>query len=157
MTGKEAITAEVLDAGQNNEAVTSKVKRAVIVSLAVGLMLTAALGIWVDAVLRRRKSRAAARAEISGSALAPVSPPIARETPSAWPAARPVRLSSEPARAATAVISQAPPVDRVAHEVQVQPGGADGQQAEADSTIVLPLSSGRSSGKGRPSSSPGKS
>ena len=55
--GREGITGQGVDIGQNFEVVTSKVKRAVIVVIAVGLIVTAGLTIWLDAILRRRARR----------------------------------------------------------------------------------------------------
>ena len=68
--GREGITGQGVDIGQNFEVVTSKVKRAVIVVIAVGLIVTAGLTIWLDAILRRRARR---RGE---GTLAPMSPPV---------------------------------------------------------------------------------
>jgi capsular polysaccharide biosynthesis protein len=56
----ESITTLTLDAGDNVERVTSKLKRALIVVAGVGLLLTAAITIGIDALLRNRARRRAA-------------------------------------------------------------------------------------------------
>ncbi|MFC0506198.1 hypothetical protein [Micromonospora costi] len=79
---QESITAKVLDVGQNGELVTSSVKRAVIVVLAVGFVVTAAASIWVDAIVRRRRARRAEQEEPDEPTPAPPPPaPVGRSAP----------------------------------------------------------------------------
>ncbi len=63
VASQDAITAIVLNDGSHAEAVTSKPKRALIAVSAVGLLLTAALTIGVDALLRRRLRQRLATAD----------------------------------------------------------------------------------------------
>ncbi|MFG3599448.1 GumC domain-containing protein [Micromonospora chersina] len=57
--GGEAITAEVLDSGQNIEVLSSAKKRMLIVVVAVGLILTVSICLGVDALRRRATGTAA--------------------------------------------------------------------------------------------------
>ncbi|NES30522.1 hypothetical protein GCE86_05485 [Micromonospora terminaliae] len=63
--GGEAITAEVLDSGQNIEVLSSAKKRMLIVVVAIGLVLTVSICLGVDA-LRRRATAAGPPAPRSG-------------------------------------------------------------------------------------------
>ena len=65
-----AISTQVLDAGDTIEVVSSKIKRAAVVIVGVGLLLTAAVSIVGDNILRRR-ARAAALRRQRGGALDP--------------------------------------------------------------------------------------
>lgn len=65
-TGEE-VTTRPFDDGSNLEKATSKVKRALIVVVGVGLILTVALTIGLDAFLRWRGNRRRRRAEAQGA------------------------------------------------------------------------------------------
>ncbi|GAA3258047.1 hypothetical protein ACFO1B_12275 [Dactylosporangium siamense] len=61
-----AISTQVLDAGDTIEVVSSKVKRAAVVIIGVGLLLTAAVTIVGDNILRRRARAQALRRQQAG-------------------------------------------------------------------------------------------
>lgn len=54
VTGGQAITLQALDSGQNVQAVTSNIKRMLIVVTAIGLIITLSTTLLLDALLRRR-------------------------------------------------------------------------------------------------------
>jgi hypothetical protein len=56
---EKRINPEVLDAGEEIEVVRTVGKRTLIVIVGVGIMVTVAVSLWVDALVRRRQSRTA--------------------------------------------------------------------------------------------------
>lgn len=55
VTGGQAITLQALDSGQNVQAITSNIKRMLIVVTAIGLIITLSSTLLLDALLRRRQ------------------------------------------------------------------------------------------------------
>lgn len=65
----EAITTETLDDGDTVEAVTSKLKRALVVVAGIGLIVTVMVVVGVDAILRRRTRNRLLKADADAAAL----------------------------------------------------------------------------------------
>ncbi|MEJ3747167.1 hypothetical protein WEI85_28275 [Actinomycetes bacterium KLBMP 9797] len=138
----EEITTIPFDNGDNLETKTSKAKRALIVVAGVGLILTVAFTVGLDALLRWRAGRR--RPKVGGAALrldgptVPVASPAAALRKRATPAPAESRAggtdddSSEETRAIILTTVKTP---RQTEPVQMEDLG--GQE---DATIVLPLS-----------------
>ena len=93
VSAADRITARRLDLGTNVEQSDSKVKRALVAVAGVGLLLTAAVTIGLDAILRRRRRRAGAVRPAASDAQAPTQ--VLQPLPApAGPA--PVRAGGEP-------------------------------------------------------------
>jgi capsular polysaccharide biosynthesis protein len=157
---EEQISTVSYDGGETVEPVTGKVKRALIVVVAAGLILTVGIVVAFDAIARRRRARTD---EVSSQA--PVAGPQGRYTygvdrPAATPVADPVpvnggRSARPPAREQFPVHVEfaEPPTVPVRPAVVVPSPAPDAP--EEDSTIVLPLSHaklGRQKSPGSPRS-----
>lgn len=106
----EAIRADVIDSGEEITVVRTVGKRTLIVIVGVGLLVTVAISLWVDALVRRRNLRLPDLPE--ARAVVPVSP-------------------------AVGLASAAPPVVYSPNAATVSL--ADEGRDDNDSTIVLPL------------------
>ncbi len=112
LTPLESITTNVIDEGEEITVVRTVGKRTLIVIVGVGLLVTVAVSLWVDALIRRRETRL----------------PEARE-------ARAVPISP-----AVGIASAAPPVVfSEPDEVDMTTVGLGEGQQDNDSTVVLPL------------------
>lgn len=154
----EEITTIPFDNGDNLETKTSKAKRALIVVVGVGFILTVAFTVGLDALLRWRAGRRrlpgrGAPAQLDGPTVPVTNSALRRAL--ATPASAPPRVvdrtddSSEETRAIilTSVKAQRQPENAQLEDVGVQ----------EDATIVLPLSNtpwmGKGKGKGADSKS----
>lgn len=142
----QLITTHSLDTGANIQTVTSKVKRALAVIGGVGLLLTTASTIGLDALLRRRSAR---RGEPQPSDLsaAPVSPG-GRPEGNAESVTRRIRTSTVRRRVPSPAVYQseealtqrngASPAIPRPREFNGPPAGA-ATNSDVESTIVLPV------------------
>ena len=122
---QEGITAEVLDVGQNGEVVTSGIKRGVIAVVGVGLILTTAASMLVDAIARRR-SRRTEREKFKQLESAPKSPPVGR--PASGTVAPPglsTRLPSSPSLAVPDEAATREPITMVMRRASLTDAGAE--------------------------------
>jgi hypothetical protein len=148
----DKITTARLDSGDDVEISTGKIKRATVVMAVIGLLLTAAVSVAVDALLARRMRRRQARGRII-----PHEPPTVERRPLGQvPGATSAPLSASPSAPTsppvpTSLIStsvgadETQPVVRITNvppRVPTSPAAprADSGPAPDDSTIVLPLS-----------------
>lgn len=123
LTQAEEISTEVLDAGEEINVVRTVGKRTLIVIVGVGILVTVAISLWVDALIRRRAVRE------------PQSPPARFAVP------MPPAPSSPAGPFPPAVVPNAANASTVP---------LDGYTADNDSTIVLPLAGvSWASGKGK--------
>jgi capsular polysaccharide biosynthesis protein len=135
------ITTEVLSAGEEVKIERTVGKRTLIVIVGVGLLVTVAVSLWVDALVRRRYLRVPESPE--ARAVVPVSPAVSLPPP----------VSFTP----SALGSSAKPSPSEHETVPVPDTAADN-----DSTVILPLagvswaSSGGKSAKGKRNSGNGK-
>lgn len=109
LTPLESITTNVIDEGEEVTVVRTVGKRTLIVIVGVGLLVTVAVSLWVDALIRRRSTRLP---EIHESRAVPISPAVGVAMPP------PVAYSPNAANAT----------------VPLQDNATDN-----DSTVVLPL------------------
>jgi capsular polysaccharide biosynthesis protein len=146
-----SISTQVLDAGDTIEVVSSKVKRAAVVIIGAGLLLTAAVTIVGDVILRRRartrseRKAAAARAVAGEPPLDGKTDVISSEDTTAIPSTRmpPDIKSPIPAGTASAQVV----TNGRGKSVRPAPAGAglavNYRQADSvepeDATIVIPL------------------
>ncbi|HEX6682356.1 MAG TPA: hypothetical protein VF062_06150 [Candidatus Limnocylindrales bacterium] len=122
---EKKITPEVLNAGEEIVVVRTVGKRTLIVIVGVGILITVAVSLWVDALVRRRQSRGMAQ------------PPARFAVPMP-----PAPLSPAPAGRS----GPFPPVIPVTPVIPVIPNAAnaatvpiDAGEEDNDNTIVLPL------------------
>jgi Chain length determinant protein len=111
----ESITTNVIDEGEEIKIVRTVGKRTLIVIVGVGLLVTIAVSLWVDSLIRRRSLRLPDMPE--ARAAVPISPAVGVASPAPPPV---VYTSPNAANASTVSLDQ------------------DGA-ADNDSTVVLPL------------------
>lgn len=78
---QDMITAHRLDKGENLKRPGGKVKRALVVVLGAGLLLTGGMTIVVDAYLRRRRRKPTPAAKVPSGVSAKSGPPASRDEP----------------------------------------------------------------------------
>ena len=114
---EERITTVSYDGGESVEPVTGKVKRAIMVVFAAGLIITVGLAVAVDAMARRRQAKRAEQAAPTPGAPEPVRPRY--------------QFGSQPAEKASV---SAPPVNSGPHF-----GRVNGEEQDATSVLESPV------------------
>ncbi|WP_406045313.1 hypothetical protein OG799_13030 [Micromonospora sp. NBC_00898] len=158
-----AITTKVLDVGQNGELVTLSIKRAVIAVVGVGLIVTAAASILVDAIARRR-TRRAEREEFKPLESAPKSPPVGRAAsatvvPAGLSTRRPTSLfpalpDEAETREPITVVMRRGPFTEAGAEQRLDTATDNSPLAGSEATVAVPVTRASwSNGNGYPKKS----
>jgi hypothetical protein len=135
LKAEDKITTTRFGSGENVEPATGKIKRALVVIFAIGIILTVGVTVSTDALLARRARRLRA-----GTARVRRGPPIPAIQPIAGRQPNSVTAGSDPER--TAVVSTAMADPEETQVVSRPSTSSDGESVAPipdDSTIVLPL------------------
>jgi hypothetical protein len=140
LTPLESITSNVIDEGEEVSVVRTVGKRTLIVIVGVGLIVTVAVSLWVDALIRRRSLRMPEVHEARGAV--PISPAVG--VASAAPPVAYVPNATSHSATGQSVTSQSVTSQNVKSQSAANAAPVsldDGGPPDNDSTVVLPLAS----------------